>query len=171
VPRSLLEDSFAHHAWATSRILDVCSQLDAGLLEAEIPGTVGTIMATARHLVSGDRFQLWAAGAPVRLFESDEMDFEALRAKHAENVAAWMDFAATHHDPDESVVDVDDAGWRRTATVGQRVAQALSHAVEHRTQICSAIATLGMEPPDVSGWQWGAETGLATEVPPQAPPA
>jgi uncharacterized damage-inducible protein DinB len=37
--------------------------------------------------------------------------------------------------------------------------QAINHATEHRTQISTIITQLGLEPPDMSGWQYMDEMG------------
>jgi uncharacterized damage-inducible protein DinB len=52
--RSLLEDAFAHHVWATLRLVDVCLALTAEQLGTAVPGTYGSILDTIRHIVGGD---------------------------------------------------------------------------------------------------------------------
>jgi uncharacterized damage-inducible protein DinB len=37
--------------------------------------------------------------------------------------------------------------------------QAINHSTEHRTQIAAIITQLGMEPPDMSGWQYMEDIG------------
>jgi uncharacterized damage-inducible protein DinB len=37
--------------------------------------------------------------------------------------------------------------------------QAINHATEHRTQISTIITQLGLEPPDMAGWQYMDEMG------------
>ena len=63
MPRPLAEDPFELHAWAIAGLLDACEGLSAEQLAFGAPGAFGTVMDTLRHLVEGDRFQLWAAGA------------------------------------------------------------------------------------------------------------
>jgi hypothetical protein len=52
--RSDLSDAFAHHVWATLRLLDVCQELGPEQLETAVPGTYGSILDTMRHLVAAD---------------------------------------------------------------------------------------------------------------------
>jgi uncharacterized damage-inducible protein DinB len=33
--------------------------------------------------------------------------------------------------------------------------QAFNHSTEHRSQICTVLTTLGIEAPELSGWEWG----------------
>ena len=44
------------------------------------------------------------------------------------------------------------------------MAQALNHSTEHRTQISAIITQLGLEPPDMSGWQYMDEIGELQEL-------
>ena len=62
--------------------------------------------------------------------------------------------------------DVDEEGYERDATIGIRLAQALHHGTDHRSQICTALTTLGVEPPSIDVWEFGAQTGLVVEIPP-----
>lgn len=167
MPRPLAEDPFELHAWAIAGLLDACEGLSAEQLRFAAPGAFGSVMETLRHLVEGDRFQLWAAGAGVPLTDALRMDFAGLRALAAENAAAWREYVFAHPDGEERVVDVDDAGWRRTATVGLRMTQALQHGIEHRMQVCAAMTLLGLEPPDLSGWEFGVQRGVVSEVLPR----
>ena len=39
------------------------------------------------------------------------------------------------------------------------VMQAINHSTEHRTQVSTILTQLGLEPPDMSGWEYMVETG------------
>ena len=56
---SLLEAAFAHHIWATSRLIDSCLDLPVEDLETSVLGTRGPILETLRHLVLNDTFDLF----------------------------------------------------------------------------------------------------------------
>ena len=51
---------------------------------------------------------------------------------------------------------------------GIRLAQALHQGTDHRSQICTALTTLGVEPPsiDIDVWDFGEQDGRLVEVPP-----
>ena len=49
--KSLLDDAFGHHVWATLTIIDTCSALTPEQLETTVPGTYGSILDTVRHTV------------------------------------------------------------------------------------------------------------------------
>src|SRR5690242_6931837 len=58
----LLEAAFAHHVWATLRVIDACLDLNAEELETNVRGTRGPLVAEA----DGNRTRLPAfAGTPV----------------------------------------------------------------------------------------------------------
>src|SRR5436190_10818538 len=46
-----LHDPVRHNAWATTQILEFCRGLDEQILNATVPGTYGTIIATLRHII------------------------------------------------------------------------------------------------------------------------
>jgi uncharacterized damage-inducible protein DinB len=62
-------------------------------------------------------------------------------------------------------VDEDD-GYERDPTIGIRLAQALHHGVEHRSQICTILTTVGVEPPAIEVWDFGLQAGRVVETPP-----
>jgi uncharacterized damage-inducible protein DinB len=50
--------------------------------------------------------------------------------------------------------------------VGIRLAQALHHGTDHRSQICTALSTLGVEPPAIDVWDFCEQDGRLVEIPP-----
>jgi uncharacterized damage-inducible protein DinB len=58
----------------------------------------------------------------------------------------------------------DDDGFERDATTGIRLAQALHHGTDHRSQICTALTALGVEPPGIDAWTYGLQAGRVVEV-------
>ena len=46
-----LHDPVRHNAWATTQLLAFCRGFDEQTLNATVPGTYGTIMATLRHII------------------------------------------------------------------------------------------------------------------------
>ncbi len=163
-----MDDAFAHHVWATLRLLDACVGLTPEQLETPVPGTYGSILATARHLVDGDSLYLfWLTADPTQLGKRAGMDLHELREATQHNAVAWTTFLAQGRDADQIVKDVDEGdGWARDASVGLRLAQALYHGTDHRSQICTALTTLGVEPPGVEVWDFGRETGRVVDIEP-----
>jgi uncharacterized damage-inducible protein DinB len=50
--------------------------------------------------------------------------------------------------------------------MGVRLAQALHHGTDHRSQICTALTTLAVEPPAIDVWDFAAQDGRLVDVPP-----
>ena len=153
--RSILADAFDHHVWATLRLLDVLAPLSAEQLATNVPGTYGSILDTARHLVGADRWYLFTLsnGAVPEIVE-DEMGIAALRDAMEPNAASWQQLLATSPDPDDDFVLARDDGSESHATWGVRLAQAVHHGTDHRSQIATALTSLGITPPDMDVWDW-----------------
>jgi uncharacterized damage-inducible protein DinB len=166
--RSPLEDAFTHHTWATLRLIDACAGLTPEQLDSSVPGTYGTIIATLRHLVGGDswyRYRLLGDRyPPISEEEESRLDVPAMRALAEEVGRSWAE--AFGRDPGEMIVAKHEDGSETHATVGLRLAQALHHGSDHRSQICTALTQIGIEPPGIDLWEFGTGTGRVTEVPP-----
>ena len=163
--RSLLDDAFAHHVWATLRLIDTCLSLTPEQLDAAVPGTYGSILDTMRHFVGGDSYYLSHLTGDQEI-DTDHMDLRELRAAMEADERTWIELLAKDLDADAVVKDVDEDGYERDATIGIRLAQALHHGTDHRSQICTALTTLVVEPPGIDVWDFGAQTGRVVDAPP-----
>ena len=158
---TFLEDSFAHHVWATDRILDACSALTAEQITTPVPGTYGPIIATLRHLGSSDAWYLSffrADGIAPISEEEVSLDLGALRSAIVVNGALWMDVLAGNLDADKDIVEHGD-GWDFHAPTGLRLAQVIQHGNDHRSQVCTALTSFGLTPPEIDLWAYGEATG------------
>jgi len=164
-----LEDAFAHHAWATLRLIDSCLALSTDQLATAVPGTYGSILDTMRHLVGADASYLFVtSGGGTAAIDEDEMDLEELRATMESHGTAWSALLAQGPDTDAVMVRRRDDGSESHAPMSIRLAQALHHGTDHRSQICTALTALGVEPPFIDVWDFGAEDGRVFEVPPSS---
>jgi uncharacterized damage-inducible protein DinB len=165
--RSLLGDAFGHHVWATLRLVDTCLALSTEQLGSVVPGTYGSILETVRHLVGADTWYLYVmSGNRTSLIDEDHMDLPDLRAAMEGNGAAWSRLLAEDLDPDAVFVRRRGDGSETHAPVSIRLAQALHHGTDHRSQICTALTAFGVEPPLIDVWDFGEEDGRVVEVPP-----
>jgi uncharacterized damage-inducible protein DinB len=165
--RPLLGDAFAHHVWATLRLIDACLALSPEQLGTAVPGTYGSILETVRHLVGADSSYLFVtSGERTPLIDEDQMGLPELRAAMEGHGAAWSSLLARDLDPDAVLVRRRDDGSKTHAPLGIRLAQALHHGTDHRSQICTALTTLGVEPPAIDVWDFGLQDGRVVEVPP-----
>jgi uncharacterized damage-inducible protein DinB len=165
--RPMMEDAFAHHVWATLRVLDECLALTPEQLAISVPGTYGSILDTARHIVGADAsylFVLTSGRSPS--IDEDHMDLPELRATMDRHGAAWPELLAQDLHPETVLERHRDDGSETHAPIGIRLAQALHHGTDHRSQICTALTTLGVEPPEIDVWDFGGQAGRVVEVPP-----
>jgi uncharacterized damage-inducible protein DinB len=165
--RSVLEDAFGHHVWATLRLVDACLPLSSEQLGTAVPGTYGSILETARHLVGADGSYLFAmTGGRTPPIDEEHMDLSELRAAMESHGVDWSWLLAQDLDPDAVTVRRRDDGSETHAPMGIRIAQALHHGTDHRSQICTVPTTLGMDPPAIDVWDYAGQDGRVIELPP-----
>ena len=155
MPAALLTDAFGHHVWATVRVLDACAALDEEQLSTSVPGTYGSILDTLRHLVGADVFYLEVLSGRKEPFDEPASDIPILRAVIEANGPAWQEVIGGDLDPGSDVVEYEDSGYETHAPLGIRLAQALHHGTDHRSQVCTALTALGIEPPSIDVWDYG----------------
>lgn len=167
---SLLGAAFAHHVWATLRVIDACLDLRAEQLETNAAGTRGPILETVRHLVANDGFDLFVlTGDRADIVDSERLSLSEMRGVVERTGSGWTGFIAGSLDPDAVVREVDEQdGFQRWAPVGFRLAGTLEHGTDHRSQICTALTTIGVEPPKISVFDFGVEAGRIVEKMPGA---
>ena len=156
---TLLDDAFAHHIWANERVLDACAGLTPEQLAAPVPGTFGSIGRTLEHLVGTDGWYLTMfrdRANPIGEDSSPTMD--ELRAANTANGELWAEILATGPDGERDMPEHGD-GWIFHAPTAFRLAQVVHHGTDHRSQICTALTGLGIEPPPIDVWAYGEATG------------
>jgi uncharacterized damage-inducible protein DinB len=155
MPSPILADAFGHHVWATIQVLDACTSLDDAQFATSVPGTYGSIIDTLRHLVGGDVFYLGVLrGGEPEPFNEAESDIPTLRSVMEAHDTAWQSLIAADPDPATVVVEYEDSGYETHAPLGIRLAQALYHGTDHRSQVCTALTTLSIEPPAIEVWDF-----------------
>ncbi len=166
--RSALDQAFDHHSWANLRLADACLALSDDHLATTVPGTFGSILETWRHIVGADSYYLFRLGAHDAPIEDDEeaaLTMAGCRDLAQRQAEMWRAVLAAEPDPEEIVIVRRDDGSETHAPKGIRLAQVLHHGTDHRSQICTALTSLGIEPPDIDVWAFGFDTGRVTEMP------
>jgi uncharacterized damage-inducible protein DinB len=167
VPTSPCADAFGHHVWATARLIDACSGLTNTQLDAAVPGIYGSIIDTLRHLVGSDSSYLFALSAGrVAMADVDGMGLTELRAVMEANGQDWAALIEEELDPTTVVVRRRSDGSESHAPAGIRLAQALHHGTDHRSQVCTALTGVGVEPPPIDVWDYAEAYGRLVEIPP-----
>jgi uncharacterized damage-inducible protein DinB len=157
---SVLTTLFAHNGWANLKLLDFCEKLSDEQLDATAIGCFGSIRNTLVHIVGAEvsyvrrvngklpsqplsrgEFPGFAVLKDVARWTNDELLTLALSARKA------------------TMVTESEEGLACDYTLASLIMQAINHATEHRAQIAAIITQLGMEPPDMSGWQYMVDIG------------
>jgi uncharacterized damage-inducible protein DinB len=167
---SLLEAAFAHHVWATSRVIDACLGLTVEKVETSVLGTRGPVLETLRHVVRSDAEELFFLTGDVAFdIDDEQVSLAEARVIMERNGSGWAEYISRSLDPDAMVHEVDTTdGYQRWAPVGFRLAQALHHGTDHRSQVCTTLTTLGVEPPAIDVYAFGLVTGRIVEEMPDA---
>jgi uncharacterized damage-inducible protein DinB len=165
--RPILADAFDHHVWATLRVIDACLALSDEQLATNVPGTYGSILDTMRHLVGADRGYLnLLSGGRVEPVDEEAGSLADLRSVIEANAPVWTEVLASVSDPDVSVTRVRDDGSTSTAPIGVRLAQVVHHGTDHRSQVCTALTTLGITPPEIDVWDFADAQGRLAQTEP-----
>jgi uncharacterized damage-inducible protein DinB len=157
---SVLTTLFSHNAWANLKLLDFCAGLSDEQLDATAIGGFGSIRETLRHIVGAEVSYVSRVNGklPAKPFARDEFpDFEVLKdaARWTSDELLQLALSAQQ----DTLVQEHEARWRVEYKLSSLMMQAINHSTEHRTQISTIITQLGMEPPDMSGWNYMEETG------------
>lgn len=164
---SLLADAFGHNVWATIRLLDTCASLSDEQLASTVPGTYGSIIDTLRHTVFADVSYLTVFNASgPEAGDEETADIPTMRALVEAMGPAWAALLETDLDPTTTVTRYRDDGSTSSAPLGVRLAQVVHHGTDHRSQVCTALTALGIEPPDIDVWAYAWEGDRLAETEP-----
>jgi hypothetical protein len=92
------------------------------------------------------------------------MSLSEARAVIERNGSTWSELISRPLDPDKVVRELDETdGFQRWAPIGFRLAGTLNHGSDHRSQICTALTTIGVELPKIAVFDLGVEAGRIEE--------
>ena len=160
-----LQQLFRHDLWADHLILDACARLSPEQMDTSVVGTYGTIERTLFHLIAS--VDSYAARLVVRsrlLVNDDSLPlppFDELRAVLDTASTELIELAGTTSET--RAVEVMRDGVAVPVPDWIILVQAIDHGREHRTHIATILTQLGIEPPDMDGWQY-QESGAAAEA-------
>lgn len=147
---------FRHNLWANLRLLDACAALDAAQLDEAVTGTYGAIYDTLNHLVRAEQgylIQLTGQYPELRLRRTDRPSLDTLRAQARLSGVGLMAVAGTI--APSAMATWEDENGRWAIAAGVVLTQAINHATEHRAQIATTLAQIGVTPPEMDGWVFG----------------
>jgi uncharacterized damage-inducible protein DinB len=161
-----LAEAFRYNRWANLKLLDACELLSDGQLDQAVPGTYGTIRRTLLHIVGGqqtDVLRTMGRQHEGELTGSSAWPGFALLRDVASSSSDDLLRIAEGLDQDRQVT-LPYMGKRLQFPTSFFLAYALTHGVEHRTQIVITIAQMGLTVPDLDGWPYAGTMGYGLEV-------
>jgi uncharacterized damage-inducible protein DinB len=158
---STLVELFKHNRWANLQLLASCDGLDDEQLTISATGTYGRLGDTLVHILAAEeRYVELLSGQrphPPLSERNDFPGFETLRTRAERSGQALIEIAS--RDPFDEVL----RGTWRDEPYAMRallpLVQVINHATEHRSQVMTILTQHGFQPPDLSGWAYGAEMG------------
>ncbi|HLI52155.1 MAG TPA: DinB family protein [Thermomicrobiaceae bacterium] len=160
-----LIDAFGHNTWATRQLLGVCRDLNSQQLDATAEGTYGSIIDTLWHLIAAE------SGYAARLTgEKPSFDADADEPPSIEEMETYVDelsdrwerFLSQPFDAERIFrIPWDSPDHIYDVPAGVVLAQVIHHGTDHRSQICTDLTVIGIEPPEMGVWEYAADSGRA----------
>ena len=148
-----LSEFFKYNLWANLRLLEACSQLTDAQLDFTTQGVYGSIRETLIHIVAGEERDMRDCNL-AHLILTPQLDestpfpgFNELQQRTKRSgtaliqVAEQADPNAILHLPEDYVAPMF------VVLIG-----AISHALEHRSQIATLLSLQGIKPPRLDIW-------------------
>ncbi len=160
----LIVDLFRHNKWANLKLLNACRNLGEEHLDANIPGTFGSIRDTLLHIVRAEisyvrRVTGRLPGEPPKPGTIPSIESLTHDAEWCSDELLQLALNATPTD----IVQENYQGVNTQYKLTGLLTQVINHATEHRAQIATILTQQGIEPPDMSGWMYMEETGQFEE--------
>jgi len=158
-PSDVLRSMFDYHFWATETLIDHLGGVPGGRLDASVPGTYGSMIDTLTHMIDADSRYLLRLRDPSPPLADDRVGvpLEQLRSEMPGHREKWglalteLEAGSLHAAirNREDYPDTDPAE-------AMLLLQAIHHGNDHRTQICSTLGALGLDLPEMDGWDYWA---------------
>ncbi|MBL8162600.1 MAG: DinB family protein [Anaerolineae bacterium] len=146
---------FGHNLWANLRLLESCAALTEEQLNATSIGAFGSIRDILEHIVSAERSYFSRISTGQR-YNAPEGAPPMTLAQMTESVrttgAGFIEWLPKVQPQDTVTIDWD--GTPRDVPKTYILTQVINHATEHREQIKTIMTGLGIEPPDLQGWEY-----------------
>jgi len=153
----MTSEPYRHNSWARQRLLDFCRDLDPAVLDAAVPGTYGSIKETLAHLIASEEsLAAMVEGSPVDQPQPRFTSLDDLQERARRLSDRWERMLGLPLHPERLVERDRRGGERRLVRLGSVLAQVVHHGNHHRAEICVALSSVGVVPPTLDGWAYGA---------------
>lgn len=155
----LIADFYRQNEWANLALIDACRGLTDEQLDATAEGTYGSIRDTLRHIVSSECAYAYRLGdASIERIGSDDPwpGFDRLAELAGATAASLTRHAQAVTDEPIRTTGSSHAYDTEPAVI---LVQMFHHSTEHRSQVNTILTHLGLEPLELSAWEWGLADG------------
>lgn len=152
-PENTLVEFIRYNNWANAQVLATCQKLDAGQLATAAPGAYGTIRDTLQHIIhaEADYIGRMTGDRPQPPFKWADQPTVGELAAFANQVAAAL-LETVQRIPPAHMVHEEEDGLTIDYRARHLFMQAINHGIEHRTNITTILAGLGIATPEIDGW-------------------
>ncbi len=161
-------DIFAYNKWANLELFKACRTLTEDQLDLHLPGASGSVRELLVHLVGGQQSQILRT-------KGRQHEDELTRASAWPGLETLIDLIERTSDEliaiadglrSDEEVDLPYYGKVYRFPKSFFLLHALTHGVEHRTEIKVTLNHFGIATPDLDGWNYAAAVGYGEEVTP-----
>jgi uncharacterized damage-inducible protein DinB len=161
-----LADMFRYNAWANRELFEACRSLSEAQLDMRVRGISGSVRELLLHIAGGQQtFVLRTKGRQHETELGRQSDWPGLETviQIASATSEELIAVAEQLEGDE---EVDLAYQGKTYFYPKRffLVHAMEHSTEHRTEVKVALAHIGIETPDLDGWQYAQSAGYGQEM-------
>jgi len=151
----LMSDLYRQNEWANLTLIEACRSLSEEQLDATAEGTFGSIRDTLVHIVRAEGGYATSLGhePSPRLERGDPWPGLDALAEMASAAAESLIAAAV--DAPVGMLRVGSETQRFDVDPAVILVQAFHHSTEHRSQINTVFTAIGVEPLELSSWDWG----------------
>jgi uncharacterized damage-inducible protein DinB len=150
---SMVVDFLQYNRWANLQLIDLCASLTNEQLATGAAGVYGSIYDTLRHIIRAEAgYYKRLTGTPLQPPFNWEQNHSLLEMRpYAEQVSSALVDAARQVQSSDLIDLVWDEQKYRFKAVALLI-QVVNHGVEHRTNITTILAQLGIASPQIDGW-------------------
>jgi uncharacterized damage-inducible protein DinB len=154
-PDSLAVEFIVYNNWANLKLIDACTGLTAEQLASRGPGAYGSIYETLVHIVRAEAgyLRLMTGVRTPPPFAWDSHPSLAELRPYAEQIGSAL-LATAGHMQLSAVINDEYQGQPLHYKALTVLIQIVNHGVEHRTNVTTILAQLGLPHPDIDGWEY-----------------
>ena len=161
-----LAEMFRYNAWANRELFSACRSLTEEQLDIHIQGISGSVRELLMHIAGGQQtFILRTKGRQHEGELGRQSDWPGIETV-IQITASTSDELITIAEQlkDNEVVDLSYQG--KTYRYPKRffLVHAMEHSTEHRTEVKVALAHIGIDTPDLDGWNYSQSAGYGQEI-------